>query len=162
MSNMIREIYTKALLAKGQKECSLNTNMSLKNKCDSILGCWIVKHTHKAYLNEQDASIKGSFDVHLWYSYHNIQSDVMVCKIEYEEPIPIDKVDQKTLCKTDQPISICVQEPKCKKATIEGDHDVLLEIELVMGVHVVGETMIKIEMKDNDDDLNCINPDFIK
>ena len=55
-----------------------------------------------------------------------------------------------------------IDEPKCIKATIVNPHEILLELEKTMGVNVVGETMIKIEMKESENSINHINPDFIQ
>lgn len=162
MSNVIREIYTKALLARGKKESILKCSINIEKNCTSILGCWIINHQHHARIENEDAKVTGIYDVHLWYSYDYIYSAIEVTKIEYDEIIDLEKIDNKKISVSDQALSECLEEPKCLKATLVNEHEVMLELQKNIGVNIVGETMIKIEMKDIDDEINSINPDFIK
>lgn len=162
MSNVIREIYTKALLAKGKNETVTTRHITIEKNCTSILGCWIVNHHHFGTIENEQVKVKGNYDVHLWYSYDEICSDIEICHIEYEELIKLEKIDVKKICASDEAISEVIDEPKCIKATIVNPHEILLELEKTMGVNVVGETMIKIEMKESENSINHINPDFIQ
>lgn len=159
MSNMIREIYTKALLAKGMKTTLSTYKITLPNKCDTILGCWIVDHHHQAKIRENQTYSVGSYDVHLWYSYDKNKSEVFVSKITYCDEIVPEKLDSKEINENDETISTCLQEPKCITATIVEEKEIEVELEKIMEISVLGETVIKIEMRD---DINQIDPNFIK
>ncbi len=159
MSNMIREIYTKALLAKGTKKTLSTYKITLPHTCETILGCWIVDHRHLAKIKEYKTYSVGSYDVHLWYSYDNNKSDVFISKITYCDEITTEKMDTKVINDDDETISYCMQEPKCLKATILKEQDIEVELEKIMELSVLGETMIKIELRD---DINQIDPNFIQ
>lgn len=161
MSN-IREIYTKALLARGTQDITLEHVLQLKQPSTSILGCWIVNHQHQAYVRDKKAYVKGDYDVHLWYSYEDVLSDVHVEHIEYNQQIDLIYFDAKKFRDCDEALSECDEEPKCTKATIVDQHNVEIELVLVISVNVIGQTMIKIEIKEDESEYNQINPDFIK
>ena len=48
MSHNIREIYTKAIVAKGKKLSRNTYNFTLSHLPDDILGCWITNHHYEA------------------------------------------------------------------------------------------------------------------
>lgn len=156
---MIREIYTKALLAKGAKTTVSTYKVQVDHPCDSILGCWIVDHHHEAKLNESHTYSVGSYEVHLWYSYASTKSAIFVQKMTYCDEITVKKYDEREISSQDEAISRCIQEPKCLKATILETGSIELTLEKVMEVNVVGETMLKIEMNE---DIGAINTEFIK
>lgn len=159
MNNLVREIYTKALLAKGNKTTLFTYRMTLEHPCETILGCWIIDHQHTAKIMEGKTYSVGSYDIHLWYSYENTKSTVFVNKLTYCDELPLDKIDNRIVNESDEPVSICLQEPKCLKATIVDGNEIEVELEKSMGVNIVGETIIKIELRD---DINQINTEFIK
>lgn len=155
----IREIYTKALLAKGNKTTLSTYTITLEHKCDTILGCWIINHQHVAEIKEHQTYSTGSYDVHLWYSYDDIKSEVLVNKITYCDELEVERIDPKEISTNDEAFSTCLQEPKCIRAMIIDEHTVEIDLEKIMEISILGETMIKIEMND---DINLIDTEFIK
>lgn len=51
MSNNIREIYTKAIVAKGKKLSKCTYTFTLTDCPNDILGCWITNHHYEASYN---------------------------------------------------------------------------------------------------------------
>ena len=53
MSHNIREIYTKAIVAKGKKLSRNTYNFTLRHLPDDILGCWITNHHYEAAIKNK-------------------------------------------------------------------------------------------------------------
>lgn len=167
MSNNIREIYTKAIVAKGKKLSKNTYTLTLADNPDEVLGCWISNHHFEASLQNRVPKIVGTFDVHLWYSCHEeMDSFVEKNQITYIDDMQVTKKEDREFENDDQLKAKCLSKPKCLSAYKNGN-DVIIEIEKEMQIEVSGETCIKVEVKreaevwDEFDDIE-INPDFIK
>lgn len=158
MAGQLYEIMTKATIAKGLKK-TLHKYEFEVDQIDKILGCWICNHQFQGLIDEGKPKIKGSFDIHLWYSFKN-DSFLLKQQISY-----LDKIDlsckNHQLSDKDEIIADCLHLPKCINATLN-DKIMIIEIEKEMSLKIVGDTTILVESK-SDDDVNelDINPDFI-
>ena len=65
----IREIVTKAVVAKGKKLFRINELVPLTETAEKILGCWIVNNEITTELLENKVKINGSFEINIWYAY---------------------------------------------------------------------------------------------
>ena len=159
MSHNIREIYTKAIVAKGKKLSRITYNFTLNHFPDDILGCWITNHHYEAAIKNKIPKMIGTFDVHIWYSYHDEMDSIV-------EKHQVTKKEDREFESSDQVKGRCLNKPKCLSASHNGK-DVTMEIEKEMQIEISGETCIKVEVKDEEeiwDDLEDIeiNPHFIK
>lgn len=167
MSNNIREIYTKAIVAKGKKLSRNTYNFQTVNKPNEILGCWITNHHFEAAIKNKIPKIIGTFDVHVWYSYQDeMESMVEKHQITYIDDMQVTKKEDREFESSDQVKARCLGKPKCLLATCD-DNIVTIEIEKEMQIEISGETCIKVEVKNEEeiwDDLEDIeiNPHFIK
>lgn len=167
MSNNIREIYTKAIVAKGKKLSKNTYNLALVQVPNEILGCWISNHHYEAAIKNRVPKIIGTFDVHVWYSCHD-EMDSMVEKhqVTYIDDMQVSKKENREFEASDQVKARCLSKPKCLSA-YHTNANVTLEIEKEMQIEISGETCIKVEVKNEEevwdefDDIE-INPDFIK
>lgn len=167
MSHNIREIYTKAIVAKGKKLSKNTYSFVLNQKPNEILGCWITNHHYEAAIKNRIPKIIGTFDVHIWYSYQDeLESMVEKHQVTYIDDMQVSKKEERDFEVNDQVKARCIEKPKCLSASFE-EMNVTMEIEKEMQIEVTGETCIKVEVKTEEeiwDDLEDIqiNPHFIK
>lgn len=167
MSNNIREIYTKAIVAKGKKLSKNTYTLALDIQPNDILGCWISNHHFEAAIKNRVPKINGTYDVHVWYSCHDeLDSVVEKHQITYIDDMQVTKKENRDFEASDQVKARCLEKPKCLSA-VHSQNQVVIEIEKEMQIEISGETCIKVEVKTEDevwDDLDDIeiNPDFIK
>lgn len=165
MNHNIREIYTKAIVAKGKKLSRNTHTLSLNQHPDELLGCSIFNHLYKATLNNHKPVITGSFDIHIWYRIGN-ESAVEKHTIYYTDEMQVNKKEQRDLYENDQVQARCLGAPRY--LNIENkNNEVYVEIEKEMMLEITGETCIRVEVKDENetwDDLDNIeiNPHFIQ
>lgn len=166
MSN-IREIYTKAIVAKGKKLSRSSYSFDLREEPSLILGCYITNHHFDASIKQGIPKIIGTFDVHLWYSVDNdLDSVVEKKQVTYIDEMQVVKKEDRDFESNDVLKARCLEKPKCLNAHLR-DHKIVCEIEKEMQIEISGETCIKVEVKTEDevwDDIEDIqvNPDFIK
>ena len=67
--NEIREIVTKAVIAKGKKTIRIKANVLPNNDTFSILGCWVINHGFTATLDQDCVKVDGNFEINIWYAY---------------------------------------------------------------------------------------------
>ena len=56
--NDVREIVTRAILAKGRKKFKLKETVLVNADISSVLGCWIINHNFETELNNKEVVIK--------------------------------------------------------------------------------------------------------
>jgi len=165
--NNIREIYTKAIVAKGKKLSRNTYNFTLTQLPDEILGCYVTNHHYEPLIKNHNPKIKGTFDIHVWYSYHDAK-DTFVDKyqISYNDDMQVSKKDNRDYEEDDTLKARCLQSPKCLSSSFE-KQVISIEIEKEMLLEISGETCIKVEVKNEDENWDDfldkeINPNFIK
>ena len=167
MSNNIREIYTKAIVAKGKKLSKNTYSFTLSNIPNDILGCWITNHHYEAVIKNRIPKVIGTFDLHIWYSHHDeMESEVLKHQVTYIDDMQVIKKEDREFENTDQVKARCIEKPKCLSASFE-DVNLTIEIEKEMQIEISCETCIKVEVKNEEevwDDIEDIqiNPHFIK
>lgn len=167
MSNNIREIYTKAIVAKGKKLSKCTYTFTLTHSPNDILGCWITNHHFDAAIKNHIPKVIGTFDVHVWYSYHDEQDSIVEKhRVSYFEDMQVSKKENRDFEINDQVKARCFEKPKCLSASHD-QNEVNIEIEKEMQIEISGETCIRVEVKDEDevwDDIDDIeiNPHFIQ
>lgn len=141
----IREIVTKAVIAKGKKTIDLSEQISTEIKPYSILGCWVINHEFEASKTSMDCvKIIGSFEINIWYSEtNNTKTDIIRQKIEYTKDIQIKTIVKDFIENTDDILARIIQHPTVVNAKIFDDYietDVTLEIL----AEIIGETKMKV------------------
>lgn len=139
----LRQIVTKAVVAKGRKRTESNEKLQPPNKPTSILGCWVINHTHQAKKVGKYVEVSGKYDVNVWYSHNNhSKTSVFTESISYKDRIRLHYRDEPT-SRHEEIIVNVIQQPNCTEAIISecGNHFVIsIERELV--AEVIGETKI--------------------
>lgn len=149
MSNY-KEIVTKAVIGKGKKYFKNKYSVDSDISASTILGCWIINHKFKGYVQGDDVVVDGSFDINLWYSYDNdSKTNVINKNIKYNELINVKtKLDVDF---NDSEIIVRVlKQPTCSNVQINGN-TIDFDIEKELGIEVVGDTKVKIMVEDEED-----------
>ena len=84
-----QEILTKAVVGKGTKTTIDDYTLTPNLKPTKVLGCWVINHSLKPILNNNEVYIEGEYEVHIWYAYdEDKNTELHKEKITYNELIP--------------------------------------------------------------------------
>lgn len=168
--NEVREIVTRAVVAKGKKIFRVCELVAPSNEAYSILGCWVINHEFEAELGEKKVDLQGNFEINIWYAYdNNSKTDVARRKASYNGTIKVREIICDTIDTNCDVIARVLQQPTCTNAKIT-DQGIEVEVVFEVLVEVIGETKMmvtvfncaeSIEQIDDDDFENEINEDFI-
>ncbi len=161
--NEIREIVTKAIVAKGKKTVHLNHHITTRNNPYSILGCWIINHEFEAYRKEKEVFINGEFELNIWYSTEqNTKTDVLREKIRYEKDIKTKQIVREYLPNSEDVLVKVLQHPTATEAKIV-DNEIEVDITFEVLAEIIGETKMIVTIfnqnNQNDDDIEDLDID---
>ena len=167
--NEVREIVTRAVIAKGKKIFRVSELVKPVNETFSILGCWVINHEFEAILTGKKVDVNGNFEIDVWYSYdNNTKTDIARSEANYCETVKVRELICDNISDECDVIARILQQPTCTNALITNDG---IEIDIVFEVlvEVIGETKMMVNVvctEKIDDDLdnleNEINEDFLK
>lgn len=145
-----KEIVTKAVIGKGKKYFKNKYDVKSDVMPSTILGCWIINHKFKGYVQSDDVVVDGSFDINIWYSYDNdTKTNVINKNIKYSDLINIktklnvDLIDSQIIVRT-------LKQPTCSNVQIN-NNIIDFDIEKELGIEVVGDEKVKIMVEDDED-----------
>lgn len=142
-----RHIITKAIVGKGKAKIETKSLLTLPQKPNRILGCWIVNHHYQAKKLKDHVEIAGHFELNIWYAYGGAKKTaVHVENVGYKELIDIH-YDSKPISRDDVYIK-SIDDPECESARIEDDGKVCVETSHHVFVEVIGETTVCVEAFD--------------
>ncbi len=168
--NEIREIVTRAVIAKGKKLIRIKECIAPSNETFSVLGCWVINHNFKAALNQKKVDVNGCFEIDVWYSYDdNTKTDIARASKKYCDTIKVRELICDNVSEDCDVIARVLQQPTCTNACIT-EEGIEIEIVFELQVEVIGETKMMVSVltccNDNsntiDDFENEINEDFIR
>lgn len=151
MSNF-KEIVTKAIIGKCKKRLTSNYEIECEEKPNTILGCWVINHSFRGVNNLGKVNVTGNFDVNVWYSYDN-DTKTAVCtrKFNYSDVINVPLKDNSKLNNDCDIIVNALKQPTVTDVKIKSDL-VNLKIEKELGIEVVGNATVKVQVEDDYDD----------
>ncbi len=166
--NDVREIVTRAVLAKGRKVLKLKETVTTLNSVTSVLGCWIINHNFTASLNGKEVTVNGSFENNIWYSYNdNSATDVARTIAEYESVIKVREVFADNISDHCDTVVRVLQQPTCTNAVITPE-GIVIDVVFEVLVEIIGETKMMVNIVNCpttndfvDDFENEINEDFL-
>ena len=165
----IREIVTRAVVAKGKKLLKIKENITPSNETFSVLGCWIINHEFEASKKDSLVDILGNLEVNIWYSTEeNTRTDVLRENISYKKDVKVKKIVKDYMKNSDDVLVKILKHPTVIEAKIVEDK-IKLEIEFEILAEVIGETKMQvtvfnpIDSNDMDiEDLDIeVNEDFL-
>ena len=142
--NEVREIVTKAIVAKGKKYISLSHNITSNKDPYSILGCWVINHEFEALRNDDLVDINGIFEVNIWYSTEeNMKTDVIREKVAYKKDIKVKRIVNEYLKNTDDVLVKILKHPTVTNAKII-DGEIKIDVDFEILAEVIGETKMQV------------------
>lgn len=142
-----KEIVTKAVLSKGKRLFTTTKSVEVENP-STILGCWVVNHQFSGVKKNQDIVIQGSYDVNIWYSYDNdTKTNVVKETNHYNEVIHMRREEE---AEGEEVIVRSLKQPSCVKADLDGNQ-ITYTIEKELGIELVGDVKVKIEVNGEED-----------
>lgn len=146
-----KEIVTKAVIGKGKKHFKNSYTVEADKIPTTILGCWVINHQFKGYKTGDKIGVDGSYDMNIWYSYDSDSKTAVLNKrIDYNDIFNLTLKDGVTSSDNDI-IVRTLSQPNCVGVVIEDDGKISFDIEKELGVEVVGEKKIKIEVEDDEE-----------
>ena len=165
----VREIVTRAVLAKGRKTFRICEEATTPNTPYSILGCWVINHDFDASLNDHCVNLCGNFEIDIWYSYdNNTKTDIVRATSSYEGIIKVRDIICDASCDNPDVVVRILQQPTCTNACIK---DGKIEVEVVFDAlaEIIGETKMMVNVYNCNDTYdtidnfeNEINEDFLE
>ena len=150
--NEVREIVTRAVVAKGKKIFRVNERINPTNDAFSILGCWVINHNFEAELKEKKVDLKGNFEVNVWYAYdNNTKTNVIARTFTYEDIINVNLKQNITLTDDNEIIVRTLTAPSVSDVKTE-NNTIKLTVDKELGVEIVGDTKVRINVVDDFDD----------
>ncbi|WP_082732048.1 outer spore coat protein CotE [Sporosarcina sp. HYO08] len=139
----LRQIVAKTIIAKGKKRTEDEVKLKPPNSPTSILGCWVINHTHQAKKNGKYVEVSGKFDVNVWYSHHDhCKTSVFTESVPYRDRIRLHYRDEPTSAHEEVIVSV-IQHPNCTEAVISDcGEKFCIKVERELLAEVVGETKI--------------------
>ena len=166
--NEVREIVTKAIVAKGKKYISLSHSIDSNKNPYSILGCWVINLEFEALRNDDLVEINGIFEVNIWYSTEeNMRTDVIREKVAYKKDIKVKRIVNEYLKNTDDVLVKILKHPTVTNAKII-DGEIKIDVDYEILAEVIGETKMQVTVftpvtqEEDIDDLDIeVNEDFL-
>ena len=151
-----KEIVTKAVIGKAKKSSVSKFSVTPNEVPDTVLGCWVINHTFEGRGVNGAVVIHGGFDVNVWYSYNNdTKTAVATEHFTYEDTMNIHLKDGSTLTDASEIIVRSLTQPTVTDVSVQNGV-VQLSIEKELGVEIVGNTMIKVSVEEDEDDYEVI------
>ncbi len=156
---MYKEIVTKAVIGKGKKFFKNSYNLLAEHNANNILGCWVINHEFKGYVNQNKVVIDGSFDINIWYSYDDDKKTAVATKnISYSESLNV-KTKEGTNLQGSDIIVRALKQPSCSNVNIKDDV-IDFDIEKEMGIEIVNDEKVKIAIEDSEEPWDTIEDDI--
>lgn len=155
-----KEIVTKAVIGKGKKYFRNNYLVEVSGP-SNVLGCWVINHKFNGYKQGDKIGVDGCFDVNIWYSYENDSKTAVINKkIEYNDLFNVRIRDDSDITSDTDIIVRSLKQPTVTSVSVDsGNINFVIEKEL--GVEIVGETKIKIEVEEDEEPWDEIVDDEI-
>lgn len=147
----VRQIVTKAVVAKGKKRDEVCNTLRPPNNPSSILGCWVINHTHQARKSGKFVEISGKYDINVWYAHHeHSKTSVFSETVPYKERIKLYYRDEESLGVEEVHVRV-IQQPNCTEAIITPNGEQFkVTVERELHADIVGETTVCIEVQPTD------------
>lgn len=156
MFNNYKEIVTKAIIGKGKKEFNDKWEISVDNKIDTVLGCWVINHDLKGIKDGEYIKIIGSYDINIWYSYDNNTKTAVVSKKNfYEERVRVNIRENGEFNDNIDIIIRNLKNPSCIDV-FNDENTIKYTILKELGIEILGDTKIKIPISNTEDDYELI------
>lgn len=147
----LREIFVKAVCARGRETFQRTHRFRAKYHPDDILGCRVNNATCRASYDDGAVTVNGSYDIHVWYAYtaggdaetanNRSSTAIAVQTVDFAVDVPVEAlVDDLDALQNPEVRVRCVRPPKVRDCAIDADGVIHVTVSDGYGVQVVGET----------------------
>jgi len=151
MANL-KEIVTKAIIGKTKKSFQKELTVEADSAVDTVLGCWVINHNFTGQNNNGVVNVDGSYDINVWYAYdNNTKTGVLVHTFYYNETLNVKLRSETSLDEQNDIIVRALKAPSVSKVDVDGKK-VILQTEKELGVEVVGNIKVRINVEEDCDD----------
>lgn len=154
-----KEIVTKAIIGKGKKTSNTSCSITPEVTPDTVLGCWVINHEFNGTNNNGKINVNGSFDVNVWYSYdNNTKTGVVTDTFNYNDNMNMKLENTSKLNNKSDIIVRSLTQPTVTDVKIENG-TVKMNVQKELGIEVVGDTMVKVSVEEDEDDYEILEDD---
>lgn len=147
-----KEIVTKAVVGKGKKATTQKYTIKPEEDPNTVLGCWIINHKFNGMTSNNDIYVKGTYDVNVWYSYDNdTKTGVCTGTFAYNDKMNVPINSGNKLTNNSEVIVSSLSDPNVVDVEIENGA-IKFDVRKEMGIEVVGDTKIRVNVEDNFED----------
>lgn len=116
----------------------------------NFLSPTVITHNYKGYNSNGKVAINGSYDVNIWYSYdNNSKTNVIARTFNYNDLIGVNS--KENINDASEVIVRCLTAPSASGVNVSGN-TLNVSIEKELGVEVLGDVKVKINILDDYDD----------
>ncbi|HBA37172.1 MAG TPA: hypothetical protein DCY94_00480 [Firmicutes bacterium] len=156
-----KEIVTKAVVGKGKKVTTDKHMIKPDVAPNTVLGCWIINHRFNGATSGGDTFVNGSYDVNVWYSYDNdTKTGVCSGNFAYSDKMNVPLTNGARITNNTEVIVTSLSDPNVVDVKVDGD-SITFNVRKEMGIEVVGDTKIRVNVEDNFDDYTEIVDDEV-
>lgn len=155
-----KEIVTKAVIGKAKKTSGNNYSLTTEQLPNTVLGCWVINHSFSAVSEGQKVRLSGEYDVNIWYSFdQDSKTAVSTKRFSYQELMSVPLKEDSKISSSSEIIVRCLKQPTVSNVEVKNGV-VELRIEKEMGVEIVGDMKVKINVEEEEDDYEEIFDDI--
>ena len=152
-----KEIVTKAVIGKAKKITHNEFEMKCEDTPNTVLGCWVINHSFNGSNKNNQVLLNGSFDINVWYSYDNdTKTKVRTEQYNYNDTMNLSLKDNAILDNETEVIVRSLKQPTVTDVSII-DGVINLKVEKELGVELVGNTKIKVNTLEDEDDYEILS-----
>lgn len=165
-----KEIVTKAVIGKGKKTTKEHLTLQVNENLDNVLGCWVINHNFSGSIKNNNIIVNGTYDINIWYSYNNnTKTNVMINTFNYSDTMNVKLKENSKLTNNSEIIVRSLNQPSVIDVT-NSNNTIEIVVEKIMGVEVIGDSIVKVSVTDEEDEYDEIidtddieiNEDYLK
>ncbi len=147
-----KEIVTKAVVGKGKKATTQKYTIVPDQTPNTVLGCWIINHKFNGSMANRDIYVNGAYDVNVWYSYDNdTKTGVCTGTFTYNDKMNVPVSNNVSLTNNSEVIVSSLSDPNVIDVGVENGA-IKFSVRKEMGIEIVGDTKIRVNVEDNFED----------
>lgn len=147
-----KEIVTKAVVGKGKKATTQKYTIVPDQSPNTVLGCWIINHKFNGSMANRDIYVNGAYDVNVWYSYDNdTKTGVCTGTFTYNNKMNVPVSNNASLTNNSEVIVSSLSDPNVIDVGVENGA-IKFSVRKEMGIEIVGDTKIRVNVEDNFED----------
>ena len=142
---MLKEILTRAVLAKGKIEGVNEEIIQLENTPSKLVGCWVINNNCLSVEEDQKVYLEGSYDIHVWYAINEDSDSVLEKKtIKYKEEFLLDEKIELNDC--DYKL-YCNEYPRCVELKLDNGK-AHVNISKNFSLDIIGESKFVVDVNE--------------